>query len=69
MVRDWETKEINNMYTLIAQNNSGASVRFNADTIASVIRKFDSEYTRKGFKIWIVDDNGETVKQVKSTYN
>jgi hypothetical protein len=57
------------MYILIAQNKSGASVTFTADTIKNVINQFDSDYSRKGFKIWIQDDCGNTIKKVKSTYN
>jgi len=55
-------------YTLIAINESGASVEFKGATKMWVKCQFDAEYERDGFKIRILDsvDGAETI--LKSTF-
>ena len=56
-----------NVYRLVAMNKQEASVSFYGNSIAEVLRKFDSEYTRSGFKIEIYMCN-DLVKTIKKTF-
>lgn len=56
-----------NVYRLVAMNKQEAIVSFYANSIAEVLRKFDAEYTRSGFKIEIYMCN-ELFKTVKKTF-
>lgn len=52
------------MYTLTAQNKSGATIKFNGSTKKEALIKFDSEYARTGWTLKITDENGiqQTIK-------
>ena len=56
-----------NVYRLIAMNKQDSSVTFKGDSIEEVLRKFDAEYTRSGFKIEIYMFN-DLVKTIKKTF-
>ncbi len=57
------------MYKLIAQNEQGASVEFNAVSMTECLRNFDSEYTRSGFVIKIyLNLTGKCVKTIKRSF-
>jgi hypothetical protein len=57
-------------YTLIAQNESGASLSAQENSIKKVIKLFDAEYSRGGFKMHIENnETGETVRVLKRSFN
>ena len=56
-------------YTLIAENNQGATVTFKADTIKAVINKFKDVYYTNGWMIGVFcNETGAMLKTIKSTY-
>ena len=56
------------MYTLTAQNKSGASITIKANTVKGVLALFDLDYMRSGFQIKIHDCNGRMLKPVKKSF-
>ena len=55
------------MYELIAVNKQGGGVYFKGRTMKEAQDKFDAEYYREGFKIYIRNDNG-VMRIVKTTF-
>ncbi|MFA5196702.1 MAG: hypothetical protein WC401_12965 [Bacteroidales bacterium] len=47
--------------TLIARNKQGASIEYHGTSKADAMRRFRSEYDRKGWKIEYVDETGKTI--------
>jgi hypothetical protein len=57
-------------YTLVAQNWTGSTVTVKENSIKKVIKAFDSEHSRGGFRMHIENnETGETVKVLKRTFN
>lgn len=57
------------MYMLYAVTRDGASVIKFGENIDGLIKDFDAEYKRKGFRIWVVNkETGKNVLSVKKSY-
>ena len=57
------------MYELVAINKRGGSVRFSGRTMKEAQDKFDTAYSsRKGFLIYIRNDNGVVTGIVRTTF-
>ena len=56
------------MYELIAVNKQGAGVCFKGRTMKEAQDKFDTVYTREGFKIHIRNNDGVVTRIVKTTF-
>ncbi len=59
------------LYRVEATNEQGAMVTANGRTMAEALRRFDNEYTRKGFKIVVRSAScsaGDKMVVVKKTF-
>lgn len=56
-------------YRLIAENIQGATVKFEGNTIKSVINQFKNTYYTKGWIIGLFcNETGAMLKTIKSTF-
>lgn len=55
-------------YTLTAQNAEGAFVTFKGRTMKEALDRFDTIYSRDGFRIYIEDDKGIIRRVVRGAF-
>lgn len=55
-------------YQLIAQNIQGATTIHYGNSKADALRSFDSEYSRAGFMIEVIDTHNFKSYKIKKTY-
>jgi hypothetical protein len=56
-----------NMYQLIAINEQGASVEIKGNSKSELLKDFDNEYERSGYKITVYTPENEEI-EIKKTY-